>query len=207
MLGIIVILLVSWLIVYVLGRENLNVLGFSPIGKRIIQFLLGFVIAAFLCFSAQLLELVLSSSTWEVNEKFNLPLFSKSLWFDLKSVITEELVFRGILLYILLKKLAKTWAVLFSAAAFGVYHWFSYGVFGNPMAMLFVFLGTGLMGYVLALSFVKSKSILVPIGIHLGWNFTYNTLFSKGPLGETFIISTGGQTLTDWVSLFNFLYL
>jgi membrane protease YdiL (CAAX protease family) len=71
--------------------------------------------------------------------------------------------------------------------------------------MIFVFIGTGLMGYGWAWAFAKTKSIMLPFGLHLGWNFTYNTIFSKGPLGEMLLISHGGSELGDWASLLNFL--
>ena len=46
---------------------------------------------------------------------------------------------------------------------------------------------------------------MLPFGLHLGWNFIYNTLFSKGPLGNLVLISQGGTDLTGWVSLLNFM--
>lgn len=56
-----------------------------------------------------------------------------------------------------------------------------------------------------AWAFSKTKSIMLPFGLHLGWNFVHNTIFSKGPLGELVMISQGGEVLTDWSSLFNFV--
>ncbi len=66
--------------------------------------------------------------------------------------------------------------------------------------MFFVFIGTGLMGYAWALAFSKTRSIFLPIGLHLGWNFTFNTIFSKGPLRNGLIVSEGGN-ISDWFSL------
>ncbi|WP_236664953.1 CPBP family intramembrane glutamic endopeptidase [Marivirga atlantica] len=153
----------------------------------------------------QFLEAFLKSSSWEVADNINLhSILQSSLW-DVKSVSTEELIFRGVLLYILIGKVGSRKGVMISAIAFGVYHWFSYGVIGNVMPMIFVFIGTGLMGYGWAWAFAKTKSIMLPFGLHLGWNFTYNTIFSKGPLGEMLLISHGGSELGDWASLLNFL--
>jgi membrane protease YdiL (CAAX protease family) len=67
--------------------------------------------------------------------------------------------------------------------------------------MFFVFTGTGLMGYAWALAFSKTNSIFMPLGLHLGWNFTFNTIFSKGPLGGGLLISKGGSLISDWFSL------
>jgi len=115
------------------------------------------------------------------------------------------LIFRGAILYLLIQKIGSNKAILTSAIAFGVYHWFSFGVLGNIMAMILVFFGTGLMGYAWAWAFAKTKSIMLPFGFHLGWNFVHNTIFSKGPLGELVLIAQGGNELTDWTSLLNFV--
>lgn len=115
------------------------------------------------------------------------------------------MIFRGAVLYILIWKIGANKAILISAIAFGIYHWFSYGVLGNIAAMIFVFIGTGLMGYAWALAFAKTKSIMLPFGLHLGRNFVYNTIFSKGPLGELVLTSRGGTELSDWASLLNFI--
>ncbi len=71
--------------------------------------------------------------------------------------------------------------------------------------MVLVFIGTGLMSYAWAWAFAKTKSIMLLFGMHLGWNFIYNSIFSKGPLGELLFISQGGKQLTDWVSLLYFV--
>jgi len=152
----------------------------------------------------QFLESYLKSSEWIINEDFSPLHFLEAFWWDFKSVLTEELIFRGVLLYILFRKIGTRKSVLISAIAFGVYHWFSYGVLGNVMDMVLVFLGTGLMGFAWALAFSKTNSIMLAFGLHLGWNFVHNTIFSKGPLGEMLLISKGGNDLSDWASLLNF---
>lgn len=205
MIGILVALAISWLLLFLIEKENILALGFLPIVKRLKQFLMGFFITGILCVLVQYLESYLKSSTWVLNKDISSGIILKSFWWDFKSVLTEELIFRGALLYILIQKTGSRKSILISAIAFGIYHWFSYGVLGNVVAMIVVFIGTGLMGYAWAWAFSKTKSIMLPFGLHLGWNFIYNTIFSKGPLGELVLISKGGNELTDWSSLLNFV--
>lgn len=205
MIGILVAIGISWLLLYVVAKKNILALGLLPIQKRIKQFLTGFLVTGTLCVLVQYFEGYLQASTWVLNKSITNGMLLKSFWWDFKSVLTEELIFRGALLYILIQKIGSKKSILLSAIAFGIYHWFSYGVLGNILAMILVFIGTGLMGYAWAWAFAKTKSILLPFGLHLGWNFVYNTLFSKGPLGEMLLISSGGHALTDWVSLLNFI--
>jgi membrane protease YdiL (CAAX protease family) len=201
MLGIFVALAISSLLLHFFEKENILALGFRPISKRAIQFLLGFTVTAILCLNVQYLESLLKSSNWYWRDNAGLTFVIDRLWWDFKSVLTEELIFRGAILFILLRRVGRIKSVLISAAAFGVYHWFSFGIFGNIIPMFFVFIGTGLMGYSFALAFVKTRSIFLPLGLHLGWNFTFNTIFSRGPLGEGLILSTGGTLISDWYSL------
>nr|WP_297788833.1 type II CAAX endopeptidase family protein [uncultured Allomuricauda sp.] len=205
MIGILVAIAISWLLLYLIEKKNILALGFLPIGKTLKQFLTGFLITGILCVLVQYLESYLKSSAWIVNKNITGSIIINSFWWDFKSVLIEELIFRGALLYILIQKIGSKKSILISAIAFGIYHWFSYGVLGNLMAMILVFIGTGLMGYAWAWAFSKTKSIMLPFGLHLGWNFIYNTIFSNGPLGELLLIQKGGNELTDWTSLLNFV--
>ncbi len=205
MIGILVALAISWLLLFLIEKKNILSLGFLPLLKRLKQFLIGFLITALLCVTVQYLESFLKSSTWVLNEKISSSIVLKSFLWDFKSVLTEELIFRGAILYILIQKIGVNKGILISAIAFGIYHWFSFGVLGNIMAMTLVFIGTGLMGYAWAFAFAKTKSIMLPFGFHLGWNFIHNTIFSKGPLGELVMLTKGGNELTDLTSLLNFV--
>ncbi|NVJ45842.1 MAG: CPBP family intramembrane metalloprotease [Cytophagia bacterium] len=205
MIGILIELAISWILLHFLEKNSILALGFQPIAKRLKQFFIGFLITAELCILVQLLEAYLQSSRWIINENITSGVILESFWWDVKSVLTEELLFRGALLFILIRRIGDQKGIIISAVAFGVYHWFSYGVLGNVMAMIFVFIGTGLMGYAWAWAFSKTKSILLPFGLHLGWNFIYNSIFSKGPLGEMLFVSQGGEEIMGWASLLNFL--
>ena len=205
MLGILVAIAISWLLLYFIEKKNILALGFLPITKRLKQFLIGLIITSILCVFVQYLEAYLKSAEWVLNKNISVRIIFEAFYWDVKSVLTEELIFRGAILYILIRKLGPNKAILISAVFFGIYHWFSYGVIGNVMAMILVFIGTGLMGYAWAWAFSKTKSIILPFGLHLGWNFVYNTVFSKGPLGDLILISQNGHKLTEWASLINFV--
>lgn len=204
MIGILIGFAISWLLLHFFEKRSILVLGFLPITKRIQQFSVGFLVTATLCILVQYFEAFLTSSTWILNKNISSRIIFQSFWWDFKSVLTEELIFRGALLYILIQKIGAKKSIWLSAISFGIYHWFSYGIIGNVMAMILIFIGTGLMGYAWAWAFSKSQSIMLPIGLHLGWNFIYNTIFSNGPLGELVFISQGGNELSDWTSLLNF---
>jgi membrane protease YdiL (CAAX protease family) len=63
-------------------------------------------------------------------------LFFDSFIYHLKSALTEDLAFRGALLYILIKKIGVQKGFFLSAITFGIYHWFSYGMINGPIIPL-----------------------------------------------------------------------
>ena len=143
MLGIIIQLALSWLLIWLFEKGNLSVLGFRPTRKRLIDFALFFVVTAVLCASGFFLKMLIAKQQWQLNPNFNLYTIANGTWFNIKSVLFEELIFRGVLFYLLIKKLGATKAIIISAVAFGIYHWFSHELFGNPGAMVTEFIVTG----------------------------------------------------------------
>jgi hypothetical protein len=80
MIGIIFALAISWLLLFLIERKNILSLGFLPIGKRLKQFFIGFMVTAILCAIVQYSESLLKSSTWILNEKISGLIILKSFW-------------------------------------------------------------------------------------------------------------------------------
>jgi membrane protease YdiL (CAAX protease family) len=184
MLGIIVQLIISWLIIWLFEKGNLNVLGFYPGKKRLAGFVLFFIVTSLCCSSDFFMRMLFAKQQWELNPKLTTNLILTGVWWNIKSVLFEELIFRGVLLYILIKKLGHAKAIVISAIAFGIYHWFSHEVIGNISQMIITFVVTGTMGLVYAYGYSKTFSLYIPIAIHLGWNLTSSVIFSKSILGD-----------------------
>ena len=201
MIGILILLAVSWVLLYLFQRSSINVLGIIPNKKRLQQFSIAFLIAASLCIAVEILKIHLSLASWSINESLTWQSIWEMFYWDFKSVLTEELMFRGAILFILIKKLGTQTGLMLSAVAFGVYHWFSYRIFGDIIPMFFVFIGTGLIGYAWALAFTKTESMAMPIGFHLGWNFTFNSVFSNASFRNGIILTSGGEVIPDWFYL------
>jgi hypothetical protein len=139
------------------------------------------------------LQTIFSGSSWLFNKDFTIQNFLYSSWWNLHSVLFEELLFRGALLYLAIKFLGIKKGCVLSAVCFGIYHWFSMNAFGNWWFMLYLFLCTGIMGYVFAFAYATTNSLYLPIGLHFGWNFLNNLIFSQGPLGRQLLILKTGE--------------
>ena len=71
--------------------------------------------------------------------------------------------------------------------------------------MTFVFVFTGAFGLMLAVAFARTKSIALPIGLHLGWNVVSYLGFSAGPLGRGLLVRGNGATRMEATGLADFL--
>ncbi|MCK7595317.1 CPBP family intramembrane glutamic endopeptidase [Pseudomarimonas salicorniae] len=210
-----VLIAVSWLLLRLQGRP-LSELGFNKPVQRLVEFVSGLALAGLFASLQFVLIAHFARFRWMPNPDAGLALVMESLRWNINSVLYEELVFRGYLLYKAIEWLGVRRACFLSAAAFGVYHWFSYGVIGSLVPMVYVFLLTGSFGLMLAYSFAMSRSVVLPIALHLGWNLATILVFSNGPLGaqllvpssvESMPLSVGEQLLTSLVIPIGFVVL
>lgn len=207
MLGLLVILGLSWLLCYLLEKEHLNFLGLIPIKKRMIQFALGFTFIILLKLILIYLETQLKAIEW-LQVSFSFQLLIQSFWYHLKSALTEDLVFRGALLYVLINRIGIQKAILISAITFGVYHWFSYGMLNSgPVPLAYVFITTGFTGYVWAYTFAKTKSIMMPLGFHFGWNLIVSFFYDGAPYGQLLFQGTPMVELSEWNRFYYALFV
>ncbi|HNT21535.1 MAG TPA: type II CAAX endopeptidase family protein [Saprospiraceae bacterium] len=202
MIGILIQLAVSWILLWLMDKKDLTVLGLKPTTDRLRKFSFGFIISAAWFTVYCQTTTFLTNNHWTINQDFSLKEFLSSTWWTFKSVIYEELIFRGAILFLLIQKTNIKAGCIISSVAFGVYHWFSFGVLGNPVQMTYIFLWTGIWGLMFAFAFAKTRSLYLPTGLHLGWNLLNIVVFSQGPLGNQFLIhSNNGQGLTVFPSV------
>lgn len=206
MIGILVEPIISWILLWWFDKSNLTVLGFKITQNRTFNFIFGCVTASLFCVLYYVLTSCLANTHYVINQNFKSEQFLKSFWWVLSSVLFEELLFRGALLYITIQKLGIKRACITSAVAFGIYHWFTFGALGNPFQMLIVFVMTGIWGLMFAFAYAKTKSLYLPIGLHLGWNLINTVIFSKGPLGHQFLIPDSDKKVEGILSLFFFIF-
>lgn len=199
-----ILLAISWLLLRLEGK-GLGVLGLNEPAVRARQFAAGFFVAGLAVVVQQLGHASAADVSWRLNPAADTALLVRNVRWNVNSVLFEELLFRGYLLYQAIRWLGVRRGVLLGAAAFGVYHWFSYGIVGNPVMMAFIFVLTGAFGLMCALAFAKTQSIALPIGLHLGWNLVSYLGFSTGPLGPGLFVPGNGAARMDLTGLPNLL--
>ncbi|GAB5519296.1 MAG: hypothetical protein RhofKO_15470 [Rhodothermales bacterium] len=205
MIGLFVVFLLSWLLLWRLTGEPITVLGIAPNSQRAKEFLIGFAFMAGIAVINFVWQAHLKELTYQFNPEYSvLDFLGGSCWIA-KAVVFEELVFRGALLYLLIKRIGLIKACLLSSVVFGIYHWFSYGVFGSRLILMaYIFLVTGAGGWMFAFTYAKTKSLFAPTGLHLGWNMVTAIVFSSGPIGNQLLIEQG--VAVEWNEWFTLLF-
>ncbi|MEP6748906.1 MAG: type II CAAX endopeptidase family protein [Bacteroidota bacterium] len=206
MIGLLIEIIISWLLVWFLYKKDLSVLGIRPTKSRLANLSVGFLVAAICCCIYFFSISTFTNSSWLINKTFTAKDFLKGFWWTFNSVLYEELIFRGVLLYIAIQKLGVRRACILSAVAFGIYHWFVTGALGHPVQMAIVFFMTGIWGLMFAFAFAKTKSLYLPIGLHFGWNLMNIVIFSKGPLGHQLLISAGEEKVKGVLMTILFIF-
>lgn len=207
MLGILIILLVSWALLHFMANKNLMVLGPTPVPLRLLQFALGFLLLFVLSLVTVLTDTWIYSIQWQ-QVTIDPYALAQAFWYYLKSALTEDLVFRGAILYLLIQRLGAIKAIAISSIIFGAYHWFSYGMFNgefNIIALIYVLLLTGLVGSSWAYTYHRTHSIIMPLGMHTGSNFAMSLFFANTPYGELIFTQGSRIEINEWLNLFYLL--
>lgn len=209
MLQLIGLIAVSWLLIWFFEKGNLSVLGLTPTKDRLQYFTILFIVSAILSATAFLLRMYFAKEAYTISPSLTPKLMLVEIWYQFRTVLTEELLCRGAILYILIKKIGKTKAVLISSIIFALLHWMNAGVWGNMTQMIIVFSFTFAMGLLLAYAYARTFSLLIPFAIHYGWNLTQNYLFPDTATGHhIFILVTPAPTVTiSYIAFFTMLLL
>ena len=94
------------------------------------------------------------------------------------AAVGEEIIFRGVLFRLLEEAFGTAAALVASAIVFGLLHTL------NPGATITGVVAVALeAGVLLGLAYTVARSLWLPIGIHLGWNFTEGGIFGSAVSG------------------------
>ena len=176
-------LALSWIFVRVVDRRDFSTLGLSlrPGWSRELCIGLAFGTALQLLVLAILFATrpVHYSPAGEYNLHFWRLVGANVLLFAVAGTV-EELAFRGYALKWAMISVGAPAAVVISGILFGVAH----GL--NPGATFFSTLNTALAGILLALPYLRTRSMWMQIGVHWSWNLALCTIVSLPVSGINF---------------------
>lgn len=209
MIQLLGLLVVSWGLIWLVEKKHLSVLGLTPTLGRLKYFSALFVVSAICSATAFLLRIYFAKEEYTFSQSLTPGLVFEETWNQFRMVATEELLCRGAILYILIKKIGQRKSIIISSVIFAVLHWLNAGVWGNAMQMVIVFTFTFSMGLLLAYSYARTFSLLIPFAIHFGWNLTQNFVFPDSPTGNHLLILAAPppSVTVSYLVLFTMLFL
>ena len=176
-------LILSFAVLFHLEKKSVGVFGLQPLRKRTLQLLLGISLTAVLSITINIAFELSANFEWALNSSYPTRHLLNGAYTTLNSVLFEALIFRSYLLYKLVQYIGEKKSVIISSAAFGIYHWFSFGILGNYPMMIWILFYTGLWGAMFAIAYTRTGTILLPIGLHWGWNFFDQVIFNRNGEG------------------------
>jgi len=148
---------------------NYNTLGFSLSIFTLREVLVGIVLAVFavgLIISAALL----SGATINAGE-----VLYESIYGTLLTALTEELIFRGMMLRAIEQRFGGMMGVFLSSMVFAGAHLF------NTTCTSVAFINIALAGMVFGAMYMLTRSLWMSISFHAAWNFIEYSVFGRSP--------------------------
>lgn len=122
------------------------------------------------------------------------------LYAFLMAAALEELLFRGFVFQRLIDGIGVWGAQLGLAALFALAHW------SNPemegAARLFATIDTALAAIMLGLAYLRTRSLALPLGIHLGWNWMQGSVlgFNVSGFDQAGWLQPTIERSSSWIS-------
>jgi uncharacterized protein len=118
---------------------------------------------------------------WGRNPQGSILGLLSGLPFYLLVSLHEEAVYHGYPFQRMLSRLRPWPTLVIFSVLFAIRHWNNEGMMGSTLA--WATLNIILAGILLGLAYLKTHSLALPIGIHLGWNWTQGSLLGFGVSG------------------------
>lgn len=178
-----VLLVVTWLMVRFVNKKPFGAVGLWFHPRTVREFGMGLLIG-FLMMSGIFIVLLASGYVqveWLERSygQISITLIYAFAFFGLAAA-SEELLFRGYVFQTMSQGITLLPAILVMSAIFGIAH------FNNPNATTFSTVNVMLAGIWLSFAYQKTRSLWLPFGLHLAWNFTQTTVYGFPTSGNTF---------------------
>lgn len=192
-------LLAGWGMLWLVDRRRPGALGFALEPAAVRDSVVGTGIGGAMLAAAVALLAVASMARWVADEG-TVPEYVAALAttfiFYAVAAAAEEAMFRGYAFQALVQGIGVWPAVLGSSALFALVHANNPNV--TPVALANIFLA----GVMLAVAYLRTRSLWFATGVHLGWNWTMGSLldFSVSGFVRDMPLYTARETGPDWIT-------
>jgi membrane protease YdiL (CAAX protease family) len=162
-------------------NETLSSIGLRINAKFFRELLLGAMLGMAIIFASAFAIMLLGGFTFQRAAGVDLGTLFFSLVPFLALGIFEELMFRGYAFQCAIRRLGGALALLLFALLFIAAHLGNPGMEGGTKA--WASLNIGIASVLLGLAWMRTKSLALPIGIHVGWNWAQGGFLGFGVSG------------------------
>jgi len=175
-------LMAAWVCTRLRG-ESLTSTGFQLKGRWARELAWGTVFGAGVMLLAAGLLWAVGGVTWQLDAARSFRALGVGFVGFVWVALFEENLFRGFLFQRLLEGMGVWPAQLLLALFFGMSHWGNPGMHGATK--VWATLDIALAAVFLGLAYLRTRSLALPIGIHLGWNWTQGNVLGFAVSGTT----------------------
>jgi CAAX protease family protein len=190
----------SYVITRFVNKKPIGAIGLSIHPKMFREFGAGCLLGVLMLAGVFLIELMagFTNLVWRglsLAESVRIVVYAL-LFFSI-AAFEEELLFRGYAFQTLVQWITFFPAMLVISVLFAISH------LANPHSTIFSTINVGLAGMWLSIAYMKTRSLWLPFGLHVSWNFAQTTLFGYPTSGISFPglrIWDSIQTGPEWIT-------
>lgn len=207
---LVLLAITAWL--YKREGKGLSQLGLTLSKNHVVLLFVGLVLGVIFYAGGMYLVMLYKGLQISYNSAADYSVIAAGIIFFIAGVMNEELIFRGYCFEQTVSRFGVVTANVVFAFLFLVWHWFAWDAWGNYGLMISAV--TVCFGHFLfATAFLRSGTLLLPIGIHLGNNWAvkhfavYQSAEDPVNTGSIFIVtgsaesSATGEVLTVIISI------
>ena len=196
----------TWLL-YKTDNKSLRAIGLN-LSLRHMSFLpLGVFIGALTLLAAKYARTLYTGESFAISETINYSAMIYALYIILPTVAVEEFLFRGYLFKKTIEKSNVIIANVIFSILFMLIHVFDENVINNKGMIIFLIVTIPVGHLLFATALLKSKTLLFPIGLHLGNNWATQHLITDSETGDSFLYMINNATFDTWPAFIGFILI
>lgn len=210
--AVILLTIATW-ILYKRENQSLEKIGLTLKIKKIALIPLGIIVGAGVFLLAKYLRTLFLGETFNINTAVNYENILFALYTILPTVAVEEFLFRGYLFKKTIELSSVTKANILFSLLFMSIHVLDSNVLQNPGMIILLVISIPIGHLFFATAMLKSKSLFLPIGIHLGNNWATRHLVTTNNNSNSIFYISDNVSFDTWTSfilfvvLWNFIFL
>jgi len=194
-------------ILYKIDKKSLREIGLN-LSLRNLSFLpLGVLIGALTFLAAKYARALYTGESFAITETINYSAILYALYIILPTVAVEEFLFRGYLFKKTIEKSNVIIANIIFSILFMLIHVFDENAMNNTGMIIFLIITIPVGHLLFATALLKSKTLLFPIGLHLGNNWATRHLITDSNTGDSFLYITNNASFDTWAAFIGFILI